>query len=540
MDVDQISNKGLYLGLKKTITDLEKHKDLLDQLSNIVFFAFAKTGRITYSNHAAKSLLTNYWTDATVHDIFPGITDLSKELEHGEEVVFSEILFLSNVPTPYEIRIRKKRYESSLMYFIIGQDITEKLSFEHEILKAKNDFEAILNSTYDAIFIHNVDGQILDVNDSAVAIYDLCDKDSAFQYTIEDCSAEDNDFSVLQSSWEEVLDGKQMLMEWKAKSPVTGREFDVEVAMRSTESLRQKAVVAVVRDISERKQIENILRENERKLKLQNDVYSVLNEELKERNGHIQKINKQLEQAKQMAEESDRLKSAFLANMSHEIRTPLNAIIGFSQLMAENPSDPETLGRYSQIIKQRGNDLIRIISDILDISKIEAGHIEIFNEEVELGNFFKELEEGYSENPFYRAKFNVVDLVFSIDEGLLSKTISIDSSRLNQILINLIDNALKFTEQGTVGVSVKFYQNKQLLFEVADTGCGISEDMQQNIFKEFRQGYDKSEKDYSGTGLGLAISKALINLMQGDIGVESKLGEGSRFFFYLPFVEVSS
>ncbi len=241
-------------------------------------------------------------------------------------------------------------------------------------------------------------------------------------------------------------------------------------------------------------------------------------------------IEKFMIRAKEKAEESDRLKSAFLANMSHEIRTPMTSIIGFSQMLDVPDLSDEQKKEFLDIIKNSSYRLLSIIDDIIDISKIEAGQIELRNTKTNLNRLIDELYKTFK----LRAHGNKVDLQVSYGLPDDQCVIFIDTTKLNQILTNLINNALKFTEKGYI----KFgYELKVdfLEFFVRDTGIGISKDQQDYIFERFRQVELTATKRFEGTGLGLPISKAFVEIMGGEIYVDSRLNEGSMFYFTIPY-----
>mgnify|MGYP000622766520 FL=1 len=235
------------------------------------------------------------------------------------------------------------------------------------------------------------------------------------------------------------------------------------------------------------------------------------------------KMEQELTTAKELAEESNRLKSAFLANMSHEIRTPLNAIVGFSGILASTEREEEKQ-EYVSIIENNNTLLLQLISDILDLSKIEAGTLELNYSNIELNELMRELERGF----LLRVKTDAVKLEFVNPAGpCMAYT---EKNRLSQLMINLVTNAIKFTEKGSIRFGYEMREN-ELYFYVADTGCGIPKDKQQNIFGRFV----KLNSFAQGTGLGLSICKTLMDHMGGRIGVESEEGKGSTFWFTLPY-----
>jgi PAS domain S-box-containing protein len=248
------------------------------------------------------------------------------------------------------------------------------------------------------------------------------------------------------------------------------------------------------------------------------------------------KIEKSLIKAKERAEESDKLKSAFLSNMSHEIRTPMNAILGFSTLLSDTTLSEAEKSEYVQIIKERGNDLMRIIDDIIDVAKIESGQIKIEIKECFVNTLLTNLLVTLNEVKRKQAKNKIVlnFLPGNTDKDFMILT---DSNRLRQVMTNLIENALKFTDEGFVEFGYTFSSDsisQQIEFFVRDTGIGIPAEMHDVIFERFRQVDDTNTRRYGGTGLGLTISKNLVKLLGGEIRVESEKGKGTRFFISLP------
>src|SRR4030043_818115 len=235
--------------------------------------------------------------------------------------------------------------------------------------------------------------------------------------------------------------------------------------------------------------------------------------------------------AKERAEESDRLKSAFLANMSHEIRTPMNAIIGFTQLLADPNISGSKKEEFIRIITHNGQTLIRLIDDIIDIARIEAGQLNINIAECHLNVLLPELQKQFLEILQTVGKKNI-DIILDIpSENIICYT---DAFRLRQILSNLIDNAIKFTNEGYIEIGLRKTDDNKLLFFVRDTGIGIPEDKRKLVFDRFRQLEEADTRSYGGTGLGLTISQNLVRMLNGEIHVDSKPGEGSTFYFALP------
>jgi PAS domain S-box-containing protein len=264
-------------------------------------------------------------------------------------------------------------------------------------------------------------------------------------------------------------------------------------------------------------------------------------EELIESNLRIKKINEELTIAIEKAKESDRLKSAFLANMSHEIRTPMNAVIGFTEILLKPDLSNEKKSRYAGLIKQRSHDLLRIIEDVLDISKIEVGQMKVIVSEVNISLLLNELYEYYRLKKENNEAKSGIALKLLLPHDLNNVRIKTDSLRLKQVLNNLLDNALKFTQKGSIEFGCRQEPGNLLLFFVKDTGIGISPQKHKVIFDPFRQAEDSVfARQYGGVGLGLSIVKGMVTLMKGEIWLESEPEKGTTFYFTIPFIPLQA
>ena len=285
----------------------------------------------------------------------------------------------------------------------------------------------------------------------------------------------------------------------------------------------QKCLLIIITDITERKKIELLLKQKSEDYEVQNEEYLQLNEELTQ-------TNEELFHAKEKAEESDRLKSAFLANMSHEIRTPMNGILGFTELLKEPQLTGETRQTYISIIEKSGTRMLNIINDIISISKIESGQMELKLSEA---NINEQIDYIYS---FFKHEIEQKGIQFIVHKQLDDKesVISSDREKLYAILTNLVKNAIKFTNKGVIEVGYEKINNI-IKFYVKDSGAGIPKSQKDIIFERFRQGSELLTRNYEGAGLGLSISKAYVEMLGGKIWVESIMDKGSTFYFTIPY-----
>ncbi|AWH29013.1 MULTISPECIES: response regulator [Stenotrophomonas] len=347
-------------------------------------------------------------------------------------------------------------------------------------------------------------------------------------------------------------------------SPGQQAALDTELLQRCGETIGMALRASLLRA-----QLVVLLEESQRQgeeLQAQQEELRVANEELEEQSrslmqsqGHLEQQQAELEQSNVQLEErtheleaqkqallvaqgqlvrnsnelaaTSRYKSEFLANMSHELRTPLNSSLILAKLLADNKDGTltEEQVKYARAILSSNNDLLALINDILDLSRIEAGHVELADEVVVVDSVLQRLRETFE--PMARQK----GLALQIEADALAPTqLVADSQRLQQILKNLLANALKFTEHGKVSLHVRAGGNGRVRFEVADSGIGIARDQLQAIFEAFRQADGSTRRRYGGTGLGLSISRDLAERMGGDIQVDSEPGRGSCFILELP------
>ncbi|MCX6277866.1 MAG: response regulator [Bacteroidetes bacterium] len=326
------------------------------------------------------------------------------------------------------------------------------------------------------------------------------------------------------------LDEVELVAQVKAMIKIKAAGVLQRLEKEQLTSLVQERTLAIEKELLERRETEKKLQEANLKLQQTQAATLELIEDLKVEMAARTQNEAELIRAKEKAEQSDRLKSAFLANMSHEIRTPMNGIIGFSGLLSEPDVNIAERHHYIKVINDNCQQLLHIVSDIIDISKIEAGLIEI-----DIIDFcLNELMDSMLEN--YLPKATSKGLAIFLHKEMVCPACSIagDQSKIRQALDNLLTNALKFTAKGQVNFGYRLIEGK-LQFFVEDTGIGIAPEHQEVIFNRFWQVETGLARLYGGTGLGLSISRAFIRKLGGDIHVESQQGKGSRFIVNIPY-----
>ncbi|MBL7112768.1 MAG: response regulator [Bacteroidales bacterium] len=373
------------------------------------------------------------------------------------------------------------------------RDITVQKQAEEQLILAKTDWEETFNTITDIITVHDKDFDIIRANRAAekllkLPLLDLMPGAKCFKYyhgteaPPEGCPS----CNCLQTG---------LPATFEVFEPHLNMFIEIRAIPRFDSKKKLSGLIHVVRDITERKRTEEAL-----------------------------------VQAKEKAQESDRLKSAFLLNLSHEIRTPMNGILGFSQLLKEPHVTFKDQRNFIQHIEKSSARMLNIITAIVSISKIESGQMEIsvsetnVNEQIEfVYNFFNPEVEQKGVQLFVKSTLSSKEAIIKSDRG-----------KILAILNNLVDNAVKFTHTGSIEFGYE-KKGKYLEFFIKDTGDGIPEEKQDFIFERFRQGSESMTRNYEGAGLGLSIAKAYVEMLGGKIWLESELGKGSAFYFTIPY-----
>ncbi|NRT15770.1 hypothetical protein HNP99_002130 [Flavobacterium sp. 28A] len=389
-----------------------------------------------------------------------------------------------------KITIKGKDYVQGIL-----RDITDKKRNEEALKASENKFKSLFENSADGILVLNEKSEILELNNQICEILGYDCEELLLLKVNDIIHTEDMIRKDHNASLQELLQGKTVISQYR----LCKKNGDYIYTELSTKKIAEGQYLNIVRDITEKK-----------------------------------KIIDELIIAKEKAEESDRLKSAFLANISHEIRTPMNGILGFSELLKEPNLTGGEQRKYIKIIEKSGNRMLNIINNIVDLSKIEAGLVELTISET---NINAQIEYACT---FFKPEADKkgIQLIQNTTLSNQAATINTDREKLYSILLNLIKNAIKYSDTGTIEVGYNLKNSATtdyIEFYVSDTGIGVPIDQQESIFKRFIQADISDREARHGAGLGLSISKAFVEIMGGKIRVESKEDKGSIFYFTMPY-----
>jgi PAS domain S-box-containing protein len=414
---------------------------------------------------------------------FPPLLDAAIDMKSSDQIEIS-----GNHETKTFTVIKKMIKNQPGSRLVVIRDITERKRSEEELIEKKERYRGLSEASFEAIFISE-NGICIEQNQAAEKMFGYTSEEAIGRHGTQWIAAEDRDLIIknMLAGFEEPYEATALKKD--------GTTFPCLIHGKMMHYKGKNVRVTSLNDITVRKRAE-----------------------------------KELIKAKEKAEESDRLKSAFLANMSHEIRTPMNSILGFTDLLKTQDLKREEQKEYIQIIQKGGDRLLNIINDIIDISKIESGQMEVtisktnINEQIEyISSLFRPEVAGKR-----------IQLITKNPLPGKEAIISTDREKIFAILTNLVKNAIKFTNEGSIELGYE-KRERHLEFFVKDTGTGIPYKLQEIIFERFRQGNDSLNRNYEGTGLGLSISKAYVELLGGKIKVESEPGKGSVFYFTIPY-----
>ncbi len=474
---------------------------------------------------------------------FPRLHDLTGDVLPGKIINSLELLF--GIGEVYVVKIQKdeimlgdftiimsagNKLQNSTLIEMFAKQVglmLEKMKAEEKLRESEDKLSKVGDSALDAIIMINELGNVEYWNPAATRIFGY-KKEEILGENFHNLFMPEYYRSQHQTGWlNYAKTGKGpaigQVIELMAKN-AEDYEFPIEIALSSIKIKNKFWALAYIRDITERKRAEEKLNNYTSQIELKNLELDMA----------LHSADNATAQAREMAEQAEianKSKSIFLANMSHEIRTPLNAIIGFSQLMSRDKALTDSQKDYNQSIIRAGEHLLALINDILELSKVEAGRVVLNPTSINLNSLLSDIQMIFKE----RAQSKHLQFIFET-AGDLPSNILVDDSKLRQIFVNLIGNAIKFTDKGSVAVRTRTEINNegsgQLIVEIRDSGPGIAQEELGKLFKHFVQTSSGIKKG-SGTGLGLALSRELALLMGGDISVSSEIGKGSLFTFHV-------
>lgn len=456
-------------------------------------------------------LLSKPWLDFVHPDDAENTENIKSVIVDGKEIYKFENRYICKDGSIKWLAWNSQPFPKENIMIGAARDITEAKKTENELVKAKEKAEEIsgklkaaLESMSDAVFISDIEGNFIDFNDAFATFHKFKNK---------------NEFARTLKEYPVFLDvfypnGELLPIEM----------WVVPRALRGETNIGEEYVL-------KRKDTNETWPASYNYSPIRNNEGEIIGSIVTARDITSQKkYEKELLLAIEKAEESDRLKSAFLANMSHEIRTPMNGILGFTELLQDASLSVENHKEYIEIIKKSGDRLLNTVNDIIEISKIESGDINVTKSEVDL---FKHLDTLVK---FFRPEAGKKNIEIVVQNNIDGNdlTIATDKNKFDSILSNLIKNAIKYTNAGTIKVGFKI-ENDQILFTCQDTGIGIPKKRQEAIFNRFEQADIEDKHAHQGSGLGLAIVKSYVEMMDGKIWVESKENQGSAFYVSLPY-----
>ncbi len=489
---------------KKAEKEVFKLSTIIEESPDYVSY-YDMEDHLLYANKAYKNLRGN--SDASGHpELYPKWAELlirrkaiPHAIEHGswrgETSIYDNDM--QEIPVLQLIIIHKDENGVPIFRSSISRDITHRKSYEHKLLLSEKRNRDLINYSQAIICTHDLEGVLLSINPSGSKL---------LEYAMEEMvGSKISDFmpkeyrSMFHEQYLKIFETGKIAEGVLYLTSKSGKRISLLFKNYKVDEPGEASyVIGFAQDITER-----LIAEAE------------------------------LKAAKESAEESARAKELFLANMSHEIRTPMNGIVGLTNLLIKTPLNSKQK-EYTQSVKHNAENLLVVLNDILDFSKIQAGKLTIHKSPFEIGSLLYNLAQTFKNE----AQLKGIELISVMDDQL-PNVVTGDAIRLNQVLVNLISNAIKFTERGTVTVSCKLVALREnacrINFTVKDTGIGISSEKLDKIFQSFTQANPDTSRKYGGTGLGLTIVKNMLELMGSSIQAESQPDKGSCFSFEMNF-----
>ena len=501
--------EALLLLQEKSARAKEKYLELYDSAPS-GYFTLSRQGEIIELNLSGAKLLGKErenlvhmrFASFVSNDTKPNFNNFLRKVFHSRAREVCELTLYQDSESPMFVYLNGIVAENGKQCLLTMVEIPDHKHVHELLIESEIRYRRLFESAKDGILILNAEtGKILAVNPFLIKLLGL-PEDRLIDKEIWDIEM----FGEIVANKDKFLDlqrKKYVRYEDLTLKTIDGRRIDVEVVSNVYTSHKKKVIQCNIRDMTLLK------REKEELIK-----------------------------AKVQAEEGDRLKTAFLANMSHEIRTPINGIIGFAELLKMPDLDQDSQDQYISIIEKSGDRMLNIINDIISLSKVDSGQMGI---SISRTNINEQLDFIYA---FFKKEVEQKGIKLIYEKSLLENEAYIDTDRekVYAVLTNLVKNAIKFTQSGSIEIGCNIEPGRsvtepeELEFFVKDTGVGIQSDQLNIIFERFRQGSELLSRNYEGAGLGLSISKAYVEMLGGKIWTNSVLGQGSTFYFTLPYV----
>ncbi len=539
------SHKMYYPELQKKLKELNRFKKLMDNIKDIVIQVDIVTETIVYANNAALTLLK--YTEAEIlkadirHILRDSIYDdarrISFNFEDDINLKISDLKAATGEIFPVEINIHYQEYDGIPYAVFIARSILEKVEAEAKLIESEASMRRVFDNIYDIVVIHDIDGNILEANEQSLELFELS-SDEIKSMNIYDISAKTDQVLRLNSIYTQAMSGDYMVFEWKGVKRLSNKVFDLEVALRKIEWFGQDVILSVMRDITDRKNLEESLRSYTNELELR------VKERTKELESALLSITKEIQVRKVFEEnlvvakeelikslekekELNTLKSRFISMVSHEYRTPLTIILSSTYLLDayyKKQKDVEFNKQVEQIQKAV-QEMTKMLNDVLSIGKITSGKYQLDISKFNLADSINESVEIIKD---YTNRLRNFIVEFPPHLCLIET----DNKAVLIILNNIIGNAAKYSnENGRIEIKVDDLKENYKII-VKDYGIGIPATDNSNIFEPFFRG--KNIGNVAGTGLGLSIVMSVLELLNGNIEISSHENEGTEVVIILP------
>lgn len=533
-------------GYIQNVTDIQRHRNDINTLTHAIdnakesIFAAREDGTLIFTNRLFRQNhriqgdreLSSYKIYELAGDM-SGSNAWQRRCEQTKEKNYTDFIAYHPVPDNTEIQAFEGTMyhvtsdEGEVSYWSFTHDITERLRYESQIKRLNRIMDTTMKNLPAGIVVKDINNDFRYVYRNREAYTQEAYNRKASDQEASDRKISDQEASDHGSYSQGSSSRKISNQEVSTENAIGKNDFDYYPPELAEQKRKEDMEIAATGTgkhwiLEGKDENGNLLILDKQKIKVDSKDFSPVIISIEWDITQLELMKRELQASKEKAETSDKQKSAFLANMSHEIRTPLNAIVGFSSLLVQE-ENPEEREQYMAIVEENNELLLQLISDILDLSKMEAGTFDFVERELDVNLLCEDMVRVMK----LKAKPGV-EVVF--DRHLPECVIASDRNRLNQVIANFINNAIKFTATGSIRLGYDRIDAGHLRFYVADTGIGIMQEKQTEIFDRFV----KLNSFVHGTGLGLSISKSIVEQLGGTIGVESEPGKGACFWFTLP------